>query len=238
MDSSSYVPESSIVSASQPKPISTMLYSTGQKRKAQAENADQLDTGFARKRIRTSERSGSVSEEESDDSGIDEYLPGTAGATKSVRSTSTQRGKKEHKPVHKSRSAKASKMSVDEQKASNSSNPVASLKGAHGRPLSREQIRKANHSLIERRRREKMNKAFADLRSMVPGLSGESEGIKGEFKLEVSLSAGVDSRGDPLTRSIRAGSREIGGTHEIPGSTSRRVGKEPVDISDVPKCAE
>lgn len=55
-----------------------------------------------------------------------------------------------------------------------------------GRPLSREQLRKANHSLIERRRREKINAALADLRGMVPGLGDEGGGKGGEFKLEVS----------------------------------------------------
>nr|ODN95407.1 hypothetical protein L204_03946 [Cryptococcus depauperatus CBS 7855] len=50
--------------------------------------------------------------------------------------------------------------------------------------VSREQLRKVNHSLIERRRREKMNAAFNQLRRMVPGL-GENGGKGGEFKLEV-----------------------------------------------------
>jgi len=53
--------------------------------------------------------------------------------------------------------------------------------------MSREQLRKANHSLIERRRREKINSALSELRGMVPGL-GEDGGKGGEFKLEVSLS--------------------------------------------------
>lgn len=169
-----------------------MSYSTGQKRKLPAEvkSSEQLHDGFVHKRIRTSERSGDVTENSSD-SDIDEYLPDTARTSKTGRSTLAHRGKKDSKVAYKSRSTKAPKMSVDDQRTSNdgtpASNSVAVLKGAHGRPLSREQIRKANHSLIERRRREKMNKAFADLRSMVPGLSGESEGIKGEFKLEVSL---------------------------------------------------
>lgn len=48
---------------------------------------------------------------------------------------------------------------------------------------SREALRKANHSLIERRRREKINAALADLREMVPGLGDDAKG--GEFKLEV-----------------------------------------------------
>lgn len=59
--------------------------------------------------------------------------------------------------------------------------------GPGGRPMSREQLRKANHSLIERRRREKINAALSDLREMVPGLGSEGTGGKGgEFKLEVS----------------------------------------------------
>lgn len=56
------------------------------------------------------------------------------------------------------------------------------------KPLSREALRKANHSMIERRRREKINHAFSELRGMVPGLGGGGEGMKGEFKLEVSAS--------------------------------------------------
>lgn len=51
--------------------------------------------------------------------------------------------------------------------------------------MSREQLRKVNHSLIERRRREKINAALNELRRMVPGL-GENGGKGGEFKLEVS----------------------------------------------------
>ncbi|WRT70454.1 uncharacterized protein IL334_007452 [Kwoniella shivajii] len=54
-----------------------------------------------------------------------------------------------------------------------------------GRPnkTSREAMRKANHSLIERRRREKINAALSELRRMVPGL-GDDGGKAGEFKLE------------------------------------------------------
>ena len=53
--------------------------------------------------------------------------------------------------------------------------------------MSREALRKANHSLIERRRREKINFALGELRGMVPGLGEESGtgGKGGEFKLEV-----------------------------------------------------
>lgn len=148
---------------------------------------EQLHEGSVRKRIRSSERSGDITEQSSDND-IDEYLP---GASKTVRSNLTHQSKKGSKAAHKSRAVKASKMSIDSLKTNNDGTPMPTPgpipKGAHGRPLSREQIRKANHSLIERRRREKMNKAFADLRSMVPGLGAESEGIKGEFKLEVSL---------------------------------------------------
>ncbi len=55
-----------------------------------------------------------------------------------------------------------------------------------GRHLSREQLRKANHSLIERRRREKMNAAYQALRSLVPSLADEEDAKGGEtFKLDV-----------------------------------------------------
>ncbi|ODO00539.1 hypothetical protein L198_02858 [Cryptococcus wingfieldii CBS 7118] len=53
-----------------------------------------------------------------------------------------------------------------------------------GKGMSREALRKANHSLIERRRREKINAALDELRDMVPGL-GDNGGKGGEFKLEV-----------------------------------------------------
>ena len=62
--------------------------------------------------------------------------------------------------------------------------PQPTKMGPNGRPMSREQLRKANHSLIERRRREKINYALAELRSMVPGL-GDDGAKGGEFKLEV-----------------------------------------------------
>ena len=69
------------------------------------------------------------------------------------------------------------------------------------KPLSREALRKANHSMIERRRREKINHAFSELRGMVPGLGGGGEGMKGEFKLEVSAGK---PRGDELRTSKEA----------------------------------
>lgn len=59
-------------------------------------------------------------------------------------------------------------------------------KPVKGKGLSREQLRKVNHSLIERRRREKINAALDQLRCMVPGLGEASGGKGGEFKLEVS----------------------------------------------------
>jgi hypothetical protein len=58
--------------------------------------------------------------------------------------------------------------------------------GAKSTKMSREALRKANHSLIERRRREKINFALGELRGMVPGLGEEKGGKAGEFKLEVS----------------------------------------------------
>jgi len=58
--------------------------------------------------------------------------------------------------------------------------------GSKGTKSSREALRKANHSLIERRRREKINFALGELRGMVPGLGDEKGGKAGEFKLEVS----------------------------------------------------
>lgn len=75
-------------------------------------------------------------------------------------------------------------------KGTSSAGPSASAgsssrAGGGGKTLSREQLRKANHSMIERRRREKINSALGELRDMVPGLGGETKG--GEFKLEVSL---------------------------------------------------
>jgi hypothetical protein len=58
--------------------------------------------------------------------------------------------------------------------------------GSKGTKSSREALRKANHSLIERRRREKINFALGELRGMVPGLREEKGGKAGEFKLEVN----------------------------------------------------
>ena len=56
-----------------------------------------------------------------------------------------------------------------------------------GKPMSREALRRANHSLIERRRRDKINVALQNLRDMVPGLGADQGGKGGEFKLEVGI---------------------------------------------------
>jgi hypothetical protein len=63
----------------------------------------------------------------------------------------------------------------------------AAVPAVKSKNMSREQLRKANHSLIERRRREKINAALDSLREMVPGL-GVEQGKGGEFKLEVGHS--------------------------------------------------
>lgn len=68
---------------------------------------------------------------------------------------------------------------------SSGSGPAGSTPGKQTK-MSREALRKANHSLIERRRREKINFALGELRGMVPGLGDEKGGKAGEFKLEVS----------------------------------------------------
>ena len=68
---------------------------------------------------------------------------------------------------------------VEDEHETTRKRPVSKAKAK----TTREALRKANHSLIERRRREKINAALADLREMVPGLGDESKG--GEFKLEV-----------------------------------------------------
>ncbi|WVW81030.1 hypothetical protein I302_103021 [Kwoniella bestiolae CBS 10118] len=112
-------------------------------------------------------------------------------------------------PQQSSPSASVSSLSVDQDQdddeytprtnpASSSSkrsnNTTTSTSGKRKQPpttangkstkMSREALRKANHSLIERRRREKINAALGELRRMVPGL-GEDGGKAGEFKLEV-----------------------------------------------------
>jgi hypothetical protein len=161
-----------------------MSHSTAQKRKAQASFEGPPGQKSTSKRHRPVEVS-----EESDDNDNDEYIPASNKASRAIPSS----GKN---AKHKSRPTKAINMSVDNDDTSHATPPISDTltnrKGPNGRPLSREQLRKANHSLIERRRREKMNKAFADLRSMVPGLSAESEGLKGEFKLEVSRIGSVN----------------------------------------------
>ncbi|WVF68097.1 hypothetical protein IAT40_002860 [Kwoniella sp. CBS 6097] len=76
----------------------------------------------------------------------------------------------------------APKSAVSKKRASTTQNQGAT--GGKMSKMSREALRKANHSLIERRRREKINAALGELREMVPGL-GEGGTKGGEFKLEV-----------------------------------------------------
>ncbi|KAJ9110121.1 hypothetical protein QFC19_001792 [Naganishia cerealis] len=131
-----------------------------------------------------------TTEEESDLIDIDEYIPSgktgksfrTAGSTRKRKKALGRVGDNTHSRLQNPEMSSVEQEASDPTPATNTSNVP---KGPHGRPLSREQLRKANHSMIERRRREKMNTAFANLRGMVPGLNAESEGLKGEFKLEV-----------------------------------------------------
>ena len=85
-----------------------------------------------------------------------------------------------------------------------------SRRAKSSRPMSREALRKANHSLIERRRREKINFALGELRAMVPGLSG-AEAKGGEFKLEV-LERTVEHMRELKTRVQELEEREESGT--------------------------
>lgn len=99
--------------------------------------------------------------------------------------------------------------------------------GPNGRPMSREALRKANHSLIERRRREKINFALGELREMVPGLGGDGPGGKGgEFKLEVLERTVVHMRElkaqvAELERAMRA--RSSHSTHSASHSASHSI---------------
>ncbi|WVQ75278.1 hypothetical protein IAR50_004892 [Cryptococcus sp. DSM 104548] len=90
------------------------------------------------------------------------------------------KGEDEYAPSSSARPTQKAK------KASRLEQPGAAGGGAKakGKGSSREALRKANHSLIERRRREKINAALDELRDMVPGL-GDNGGKGGEFKLEV-----------------------------------------------------
>mgnify|MGYP002718973782 CR=1 FL=1 len=198
--------------------VLNMSHATAQKRKAHAALDGLSGSKTSGKKPRVSER-GEDSDDDNDDDDdddddVDEYIPGSSRSSRGIAASSGSRSKTA-KP--KIRSAKATKiMSVHESgpSSSHATPPLADRKGPHGRPLSREQLRKANHSLIERRRREKMNKAFADLRAMVPGLSTESEGLKGEFKLEVRSVAIFESHCS--LHGFKKGTGEIRGTHETP----------------------
>jgi len=75
---------------------------------------------------------------------------------------------------------------VKKSGTSTSTSTARAAGGSKGTKSSREALRKANHSLIERRRREKINFALGELRGMVPELGEEKGGKAGEFKLEAS----------------------------------------------------
>lgn len=109
--------------------------------------------------------------------------------------------------------------------------------GPNGRPMSREALRKQNHSLIERRRREKINFALSELRGMVPGLGGDGPGGKGgEFKLEV-LERTVDHMRElkaqvaELEREMRRSrsSRSMASTHTSASERDSRESRESRD---------
>ncbi|OCF41276.1 hypothetical protein I317_04934 [Kwoniella heveanensis CBS 569] len=103
----------------------------------------------------------------------DEYLPQPSSKT-SKQSTST---------ISRKRTA-ASTSTNHNQSQGGAGTGGAGSGGGKMSKMSREALRKANHSLIERRRREKINAALGELREMVPGL-GEGGSKGGEFKLEV-----------------------------------------------------
>lgn len=183
-----------------------MTFSSGSKRKLPGDHdqttsqSNQIAQNRESKKPRrtapsTKDSENATEEDDSDNNNFDEYTPG-GKSNKSSRTGSGPNSGKTRKKVSATGRAKprarlqdlkmAREGEADEASMS-TPDPTYVAKGPHGRPLSREQLRKANHSMIERRRREKMNTAFANLRGMVPGLNAEGEGIKGEFKLEVSL---------------------------------------------------
>ncbi|TXT11083.1 hypothetical protein VHUM_01834 [Vanrija humicola] len=98
--------------------------------------------------------------------------------------------------------------------------------------MSREQLRKANHSLIERRRREKINAALSDLREMVPGLGGEGAGGKGgEFKLEV-LERTVEHMRELKAQVEDMQTRLVGLSSAPTAHKKRRPSDDDVDMDD------
>ncbi|GFZ48329.1 hypothetical protein JCM24511_06077 [Saitozyma sp. JCM 24511] len=144
-----------------PPPSSTVPQSQSRKRKLPPASAPESSSA-------ASSPSTSVDADAADaDADEDEYDPSRAASGSGSASRGAGRGTAKRAAAGKTGSASKGGS------------------GAGGRPLSREALRKANHSLIERRRREKINSALGELRSMVPGLGETGGGKGGEFKLEV-----------------------------------------------------
>ncbi|EIW69773.1 hypothetical protein TREMEDRAFT_61539 [Tremella mesenterica DSM 1558] len=130
-------------------------------------------------RIPAKDDSQSLSDVSGDD---EEYIPTRRKRTNPGASGKSQPGNPSQDRGNKiGESSKSGGIMKEVQRGENSRG--GQKVGGGGKQLSREQLRKANHSLIERRRREKINFALQELRGMVPGL-GETKG-GGEFKLEV-----------------------------------------------------
>lgn len=141
-----------------------------------------------------------------DDQDDREYDP-TSAAKRSIAGAAAAATSKRTRAAPNAVAGPSSAAGSGRQPAAATDAPATAGKG---RALSREQLRKANHSLIEKRRREKINAALQALRDMVPSLSGpDTSGKAGEFKLEVSLLTPPHLAVPPcsLPHSIRRSSR-------------------------------